>query len=50
MSDANGLYSIPGLFNVRGPVHASKDGYHTPQDTSVVISGDTVLDIGLVRR
>ena len=50
LSDTNGFYSIPGVFNVRGPVHASKDGYHTPPDASVVISGDTVLDIGLVRR
>jgi hypothetical protein len=49
VTDANGLYSIPGLFDIQGSVRVSKEGYQA-QTASVAIRGNTVLDIGLMRR
>ena len=49
VTDANGLYSIPGLFDVQGPVRASREGYQA-QTASVLIRGNTVLDIGIMKR
>lgn len=49
ITDTNGFYNIPGLFDVRGPVRASREDYLT-LNTSVSISGDTGLNMSLVRR
>ena len=48
-TDANGLYSIVGLFDFQGGVRVSRDDYQQ-QDLKVSISGATRLDIDLARR
>ena len=49
LTNADGFYSIPGLFDVQGGIRISKEGYQS-LSTTVVIRGDTVLDVALLRR
>jgi hypothetical protein len=48
-TDADGFYSIPGLFDFHGGVRVSRDEYHQ-QDIRVSINGATRLDVNLVKR
>lgn len=48
-TDANGAYSISGLYAMSNVVTASKIGYETDSRT-LTISGDTRLDLRVVRR
>ena len=48
MTDANGLYSIPGIKTTSSAVSATKDGY-TTVTTVVTATADTRLDIRVAR-
>jgi hypothetical protein len=49
VTDVNGEYAIPGLYDSSPVVHAFKAGYLTSKQ-EVRITGDTRYDIGLVAR
>lgn len=49
LTDQNGRYRLAGLYDGRSTVTTTLDGYET-DITPVTVSGDAVLDIGIVTR